>query len=289
MRKKRALFLIILIVVFLGGCQNGGTKKETKKNSKEFIEVSYMDSMLDAKITDAEIESLIKDNRGKFVRWTAQVEEIGDYGILKMQLEGLPFVSASFNRSIKNRKEFKEYKKGDIITVSGNLYEYRRSLFESSLPIWKLSDCTLENTTEEEKQLVVEYNKKIEGEMAKRKEEETVAKAKAEEEANKVISTDYKTFQQNYTKLTQVQRNDYFQNVNGHMVQWTGTVEEVSSEFIYVRCLNMYTYDYVAYFSSEYGEILKSINKGDKITIKGRISDELDGKAWQLNECSIVK
>ena len=202
MKKIKVLFSIILIVVFLGGCQNGGTNKESKRNSKEFIEVSYMDSMLDAKITDAEIKSLLKDNRGKFVRWTAQVTEIGDSGVLRMQLEGLPFVFASFNRSIKNSKEFKGYKKGDIITVSGNLYDYTRSLFESSLPIWELSDCKLENTTEEEKQLVVEYNKKNEGEMAKRKEEEKVAKAKAEEEASKVISTDYKTFQQNYTKLT---------------------------------------------------------------------------------------
>lgn len=279
MKRIKLLFSIIMIAILLVGCKNQTNKvaEQTKEVSEEIIEVlnvPYVESALGEDAEFSEIDDIIKKNKGKFVRWTAKVKEIKKKEIV-IQLEGLTRVEAMFNYNVNEDKKIKE---DDIITISGNLKKYYPSVFTIP-PIWVLENCRIEESTEDEKKSVADYNKKVEEENKK-----------IEEEDNKIISNDYKSFYETYISMTEVQKNDYFNSIHGKYVQWTGVVGEVTRDYICVKCLDYtFGFDYIAYFSPEDIETLKTINKGDEITIKGRIYTVIDKKQWEIANCTIIK
>ena len=279
MKRIKFLFSIIMIAILLVGCKNQTNKvedqrKEVSEDSREVINVPYVESGLGEDVKSNEVEDIIKSNKGKFVRWTANVREIKKKEIV-IQLEGLTRVEAMFNYNVNEDKQIKE---GDIITISGNLKKYYPAVFIIP-PIWVLENCRIEESTEDEKKIVADYNKKMEEDNKK-----------VEEEANKIISNDYKSFYETYISMTEVQQNDYFNSVYGKCVQWTGFVGEVTRDYICVKCLDYtFGFDYIAYFTPEDIETLKTINKGDEITIKGKIYTVMNKKQWQINNCTIIQ
>lgn len=279
MKRIKLLFSSVIIAILLVGCKNQTNKveeqtKEVSEDRREVINVPYVESGLGEDVESSEVDDIIKANKGKFVRWTANVKEIKKKEIV-IQLEGLTRVEAMFNCNINEDKQIKE---GDIITISGNLKKYYPAVFIIP-PVWVLDNCRIEESTEDEKKTVADYNKKVEEENKK-----------VEEEANKIISNDYKSFHETYLSMTELQKNDYFNSVHGRCVQWTGIVGEVTRDYIGVKCLDYtFGFDYIAYFSPEDVETLKDINKGDEITIKGKIYTVRNKKQWEINNCTIIK
>lgn len=130
-----------------------------------------------------------------------------------------------------------------------------------------------------------EANEKAKQELAEQE------KKKAEEEAKQPISTDFRSFEVPYSKMTDLQKDDYYKTIKGKYVQWSGNVVDVDKHTIGVICLDStLTMDFVAIADNIDTEQLKSIQKGSKITIKGKISQQ-EGSAlpWALNDCTIIQ
>lgn len=312
-RTKRNVLGIVMSLLFVlnfAGCKSA--EEKVMAENRDFVQTKYSEATYIDKSKQNydknKAEELKKSARKeKFVRWTAHITKIeSDSHRVFLKEENLPLIQAGCNYSINASHEYKE---GDLVTISGNIYDYDTG--DSEKCKWKLEYGRIEETTDEDKKALDDYlagleNAKKEAETkekeAKAKEEEDkktaeetqkkeeADKQQAKEDAKKIISTDYISFEEPYSKMTEIQKDDYFKTVKGRYVQWTGTVVDVDKHTIGVRCLdNTLTDDFVAIVDNLDPEKLKNIQKGSKITIKGRISQQ-EGNAlpWTLNTCTIV-
>ncbi len=191
----------------------------------------------------------------------------------------------------------KNIKKGNILVISGNLKHYDES--NNKL---ELDKCRVENSyqnmltnfkteNDEFNQKVAKLQQDAKNEADSKVKAEAEAKAQLEEEANKIISTDFTSFEKPYASKTEIQKDSYYNSIEGRYVQWTGTVREVDKHTIGVKCLDStVTEDFIAIVSSSEESKLMDIQMGSTITIKGKISQQ-EGNIlpWALHDCIIVK
>lgn len=293
MNKKVYLIIsvIFLIIITMSGC-GGYAEKKAYSEKRDFISTSLYKELANSKYqyTDEFFDDFYNKNKDKYVEWQIAVNEINDSGntILFNAPNGQQEtkVQCKFNYKLKNK-----IKSGDTIVVSGKVYDWET--FSSKL---SLADCRIENLDKNQiAQLKVDkeaYEKKIDGiakAEVKKKAEEVEANARAQEEAKKVISTDFISFQESYKAMTELQKEKYFKTVKGRYVQWTGVVSEVDKDSITIKYLEYSkAMDFQAVVvSSEKGNLTK-IDKGSTITIKGTLLDG-EGSVIHLNNCVIVK
>lgn len=113
-------------------------------------------------------------------------------------------------------------------------------------------------------------------------------KKKAEKE---ILSTDYKTFNEPYKAMTDIQRDNYYKKVKGQWVQWSGTIIEVKENYICIKCLDdTYTYDIQCFVVDKEKNNLINLQRDQPISIEGKIDIQGgDFLPWGLNECTIIK
>lgn len=121
----------------------------------------------------------------------------------------------------------------------------------------------------------------------------TVAKEEAKQKTEEVeiISTDYKSFNDPYKEMTDIQKDEFFKNNKGKYVQWTGKIIEVKERYIDIKCDDStFTFDAQCYIVDSERDKLLSLNKGDSITIKGKLSAKAGViAAWNLSDCTIIQ
>lgn len=297
MRKtKRNIIGIIMALLFIFnfvGCKSA--EEKAMEENRTFIDTKYTEADFVHGLfsTGTDAKKFVEGNKDKFVRWSAHITSIQGKDEIYMREGELPELQAKFSYNINKDNKYKE---GDLITFSGNIDTYVIGMFGTT-PNYKLKNCRIEQTTKDDKKTIEDYlasaedAKKAEVQKAEQEKEENDKQQKeALEEAQRIISADYISFEEPYSKMTEIQKDDYFKTVKGRYVQWTGEVIDVDKHTIGVRCLNStLTEDFVAIVDNLEPDKLKSIQKGSQITIKGKISQQ-EGNAlpWTLNNCTIV-
>lgn len=108
----------------------------------------------------------------------------------------------------------------------------------------------------------------------------------------KIISTDCKSFSDKYKEMTDVQKGIYWSEKKGSVVEWTGTVYDVSESSVSVSCGNaiIKTKDIVAKIMDNQKGGLIRLNKGDKIVVRGSLTEK-GGllSAWTLSDAVIER
>lgn len=147
-----------------------------------------------------------------------------------------------------------------------------------------LFGITIPNRSED-KTVATVKNNTVEDKVVKKDE----TKQKAEEV--EIISTDYKSFNDPYKEMTDIQKDDFFKNNKGKYVQWTGKIIEVKERYIDIKCDDAtFTFDAQCYIVDSERDKLLSLNKGDSITIKGKLSAKAGViAAWNLSDCTIIQ
>lgn len=109
--------------------------------------------------------------------------------------------------------------------------------------------------------------------------------------SNEVISDDFSTFYESYKNMTDVQKDEYFKENKGKYVQWTGEITEVKSRYIDIKCdEKTFTFDVQCYINDSEKSKLSTLNKGDYITIKGKLQTRGGAIApWNIDECEIIE
>lgn len=138
--------------------------------------------------------------------------------------------------------------------------------------------------------LLEKVNKKIQDKIKADEEAQKRLEVKAQKEANKIISTDFISFEEPYENMTDLQKDDYFKKIKGRYVEWTGSVSNVDKHSISVRCLDSsFRENFIAIVDTNQKDKLSNIQKEARITIKGKISQkEGNIMPWVLDECVIV-
>lgn len=104
-----------------------------------------------------------------------------------------------------------------------------------------------------------------------------------------VISSNFAKFVRDFNGMTQIQKDDYWTKVQGKYVQWTGSVHNVDVTGVDLKALyNSTSFDFNASLTDK--DLLLSLNKGDQITVKGKLNTK-DGffLSWGLVDCTIIK
>ena len=295
--------LILALVFNFVGCKS--SKEKIMSEVRSFVDVAYSQATyIDSNsenYDNEKAEELKKEARkDKFVRWTGHIVKIENDGHrVYIKEEGLPTIKAGCNYDTTKDG----HKEGDLVTISGNIYDF--DIGNTNDCMWMLEFGRIEKTTKEDEEALNNYLNDLEKskkekeakELAEQQEieakeaEEQKQQEEAKAEAEKVISTDFASFEAPYKQMTDIQKEDYFKQVKGRYVQWTGTVEEVDKNTISVVCLDdTLTMDFVAIVDDWDKETLKNIQKGQPITIKGKISQqEGDFLPWTINTCTLVQ
>jgi len=88
------------------------------------------------------------------------------------------------------------------------------------------------------------------------------------------ISTDFHTFEAEFVNKTEYQKTDYWAQIKGRYVKWTGVVLAVREDGSILIDINHLEFGVaeVLLSTGEPSEVLASINKGDTITFIGRLN-----------------
>ncbi|HHD2779509.1 TPA: hypothetical protein ACOTG6_000224 [Clostridium perfringens] len=126
------------------------------KEERVFINENYIGLNIDYGFFSSEADDFIKENKDKYVKWTARIKEIdGDKEII-LQEEGKPEIKAKFNKKFNKSNE---YKVGNLITVSGEVTEFQsRIIFDDR---WVLDNCRLEKTSSKDKEEIEAYEEDL--------------------------------------------------------------------------------------------------------------------------------
>lgn len=123
-------------------------------------------------------------------------------------------------------------------------------------------DAPVNNTqTTQQVQISDEQKAKIEAEQK--------AKVEAERLAKEPISTNFISFDNKYSNMTEIQQKEFWQTVDNKYVQWSGKIEDVTKDAIWINCGNSLTFDFVAHVKDN--SILIQLNKGQTVTVKGQL------------------
>lgn len=157
--KRRILSAAMLLVVILSivGCKSA--KEKSMNENREFIDLKYRDAIYLNYDADTQKADELKNGtkKDKFIKWTAHIRKIKDENTLYLQDGLFPEIQAEFSYDIKKDNNYAE---GDLITISGNVYDYvTEGVFISSK--WKLKNCRIEETTEEDKKDVENFLKEF--------------------------------------------------------------------------------------------------------------------------------
>jgi hypothetical protein len=130
--------------------------------------------------------------------------------------------------------------------------------------------------------------------IAKSNEADTVRqRAIAEQyvQQHDLISTDYRQFNAEYKAMTDIQKDDYWKTVQGKNVEWSGEIYDVADSSIAIFGGKFIaTHDITAKITDANRERLKTLNKGDKITVRGKLTKR-GGliTPWELSDAEIVR
>jgi len=175
---------VILFVVTLSACSN----EERSYSNLSYLQVEQINNPIE----EDEGEKLVEENNDLYVKWTAELVKIDSKKKIYLREEGLPQIEVK----LENILDSDSYKKGDIITISGKLKEYKNGIFTFT-PTWKIEKGLIEPPTDSELEVVNKYRKDFSviiqtAEQEKQKEIEKSALQKAaEEDAKKfkIVST----------------------------------------------------------------------------------------------------
>ncbi len=119
------------------------------------------------------------------------------------------------------------------------------------------------------------------------------APKKSAREAN-IISNNFLSFDKAYDEKTDIQRTEYWKQVRGKYVKWTGTVADVrdGGNIYFIVRPDTLVADFVADFGSspEAKKTLVNIKKGTRLTIIGKLlGDKGAVMPWLLEDIEIVQ
>jgi hypothetical protein len=88
------------------------------------------------------------------------------------------------------------------------------------------------------------------------------------------VSLDFHTFEAEFVNKTEYQKTDYWAQIKGKYVKWTGVVLAVREDGSILIDINHLQFEVaeVLLATNEPSEVLASINKGDTITFIGRLN-----------------
>lgn len=119
--------------------------------------------------------------------------------------------------------------------------------------------------------------------------------SKSEQKQSEFVSENFAKFIAEYNKLTEVQKDSKWAELNGKKVRWSGTVHDASSDVFekgkFKVIVHLGGTDFVVARLDQVDKAtLESLSKGDKITVQGTLS-EPGGlvKSWVITNASIVK
>ena len=298
------LVLALMGIALFSGC--GDPEKEVMLEKREYISTSIK-KVINGQNDDAYkvLLEFSEKNKDKYVQWKINVDKIdGNYTIEDNVDNGVTKVVCEFDYSIKDI-----VKLNDEIIISGKVLD-DYSLFS---PRIILANCRIEKLSEKEltqiktdeeayDKAITDKNKaladaKVKSETEIKAKQEAKDKleaeddSKAQKEANKIISTDFISFEQAYKNMTDLQKGNYVKTIKGRNVQWTGRVDDVDANSISIICFDStLTIDIQASVLESENDKLINIKKGSKITVKGRIiSAEGSFLPWLLGDCVIVQ
>lgn len=148
-----------------------------------------------------------------------------------------------------------------------------------------------ENEEKAEKERIAREKAAKEKATKEKAEAEELARAEAEAEAKKPISTDFVSFDQPYEDMTDIQKKAFWKDVKGKRVQWTGTVTEVTKDSIQLKIKNTtFVSDVIAFIAKEERDNLININLDETITINGELSSKKGiVLPWSLSDTIIIE
>lgn len=109
-----------------------------------------------------------------------------------------------------------------------------------------------------------------------------------------IISTNFVAFDRTWDEKTDIQKTEYWKQVRGKYVQWTGTVVDVrdGGNIYFIVRPDTLVADFVADFGSspEAKKTLMNLKKGMKLTIVGKLlGDKGAVLPWLLEDIEIVQ
>lgn len=181
MKGLKLLSLMLLTTLILAAC--GSNKERTHINIAYLQEnaIENLDEYLKDDNTNSTNEKIVEESKKEFIRWTATVQKINTDTKITLQEDGLPLIVVKLKEKISE-----DVKVGDIITVSGTLDKYEYGLFTIT-PKWRMEKGLIVETSEEDKQNVLDYQKAYSDAVAVKTKEEAEAQEEiqAEIEANR--------------------------------------------------------------------------------------------------------
>lgn len=161
--KRITLGMIMSLLLILNFASCNSEEKIMTEN-REFVGITYIEAgnyinLFEEDAHKDSADNLIKlTKKDKFVKWTGHITKLKDDNTIYLKDGNLAEVQAKFYYSVNKEKKYKE---GDLITVSGNSYEYGvEGVFKSSY--WYITNCRIEETTEEDKKGIDDFLKSIE-------------------------------------------------------------------------------------------------------------------------------
>ncbi len=150
-----------------------------------------------------------------------------------------------------------------------------------------------EEVLEEEKMQTGEEAIDIEEE--RQIEEEKALSSTNQEEQEKeieIISTDFNNFKEQYTSLTDLQKDELWLIIKGKYVQWSGKVHNVDKNSIRIKLKDYHLggFDFEVYVADEQKDLLLSIKKDSIITVQGKLHKRSTWlSSWTLTEAIIIR
>ncbi|MGC5328010.1 hypothetical protein [Brevibacillus sp. SYSU BS000544] len=237
------------------------------EEEREFVKYPYLDLELTLKPYDYEINpdhavDYIKSSiqEGKYVRITAPVTKVDIIEDVYTDYPGpLYGVDFSADNLYTIRAYFKyelNIRKGDIITFSGkNLRVDGRSLTVSD-------ECRIEETTELERQEVIEWPKLVVQKAEEEKKRKEIEQQKIAEERERLAKLEKERFSKVTSGMSYDQVSELFQDAG----------QEVRMEVIDNEKLNVFQWE----LSRNYGYTVYIMFKNDKVIAKEWASGESD-------------
>lgn len=170
---------VLLFLLLLSACgEDVSERKHVDLQYLNFDAVTSEDYPND-EITDSTNGDLVHSVEGEFVKWTATIIEITSDKKIILQEKKLPEINVKLNENIDEA-----LKKGDIVTVSGNLDSYVHGLFATT-PKWNISNGAIIETMDLERENLTKFSQALEERKNQLVDEEEQQKLAAQEIAEK--------------------------------------------------------------------------------------------------------
>jgi hypothetical protein len=106
---------------------------------------------------------------------------------------------------------------------------------------------------------------------------------------NGLYSIDFNAFDKDYKAMTDIQKKEYLKSLNNPTVEWTGYVNNVTTKEIFVGVSAASSRNFDAEVTADQMEMLPSLKKEQRITIRGKLIRPGILTGWVIREAKIIK